>query len=674
MNQQKQHRFAVYLEGIRVPCAAASISTQVDGPAVASITLVPTESSFYAPERTLVHIFWHDSTDEKTFWRCIFIGEVIGKSFSYMSGGRKAIYKCRDFTTYWEQAHEVFFANYVPAGGGPTDDQISFFFGSNVFAREENRADPSTQNTTRTQAKVSIGNLLTNAFGEVQSLGQGFQSIFDHLGGTAEIGGVNDYWIFSEGRLKLRSHIFTVDNPRSLEILKEGLANVRSDFNLSPVDHASAWQIVQIIISRLYYQLICNPAAPYFRARPGTEEGIRNINLGSPDDVARGLGNIANYIIMPDIYFAQPPRCNVLFPSMVTQFQYSDSFTVGPTRTLAHVAGFKGVGGRTFYAPSDVKLDTDQTRSVLTAEEKIRGFIPRIIHVSPAEVKGGIDDDDNNLAHIVNYRHWLENYKTRQGGGTGPFNPYLAVGFPAAVVDRVFGFVVGSLRTVQHDLDFNTGQTYTTFQLGLCRHASTPDGEDTPEWKRQREGFAPEALYPDLDRTFQSSWYHSDFSDANIGNTLYRPLLGYTDKRLGGIINSLEDASGTVRDETQREALSRLRREHINISSEAQERAAWTYAQREIATQYETFLAIGAEPVDSGLLEDIKDRKVEDADDWAYLRAINTPSYQNPGAAKQDINTVDTVKKVEDTKGPFLTVRQTWVKQYRTECGQLAQR
>ena len=342
---------------------------------------------------------------------------------------------------------------------------------------------------------------------------------------------------------------------------------------MAPVNNASLWYLVQVINSRLYYQLICNPAPAYSRTRPGSNQGVGSFDLGNATTLRKGLGHTTDYIIMPDIYFAQPPRCNVLFPSMVTQFSYSDSFTVAPTRTLAIIPGFQGTGGILKYAPSEVEPNTDQRRSVLTAEEKIRGFIPNIIHVSPAEADASTEGNVggvNDLDHIVNYRHWLDNYATRASSGTGPFNPFLAVGFPAAVLDRGYGIIAGSLRSLQHFLDFSGGTAYTTFEMGLCRHASTPDDDEQPAWKVQREGFAPEALYPDPDKPEQTSWYDDAFSDARIGQTLYRPILGYQDSRSGGIITSQEDADGTPHDETAKEALERIRREHLSASPDAQ--------------------------------------------------------------------------------------------------------
>ena len=222
----------------------------------------------------------------------------------------------------------------------------------------------------------------------------------------------------------MRRKIVTIDNPRALSILNKGLENIRSDFILAPVNNASLWYLVQVINSRLYYQLVCNPAPAYSRTRPGSNERVGGFDLGDTTTVRRGLGHTTDYVIMPDIYFAQPPRCNVLFPSMVTQFSYSDSFTVAPTRTVAVIPNPQGTGGGTVkYAPSNVVLDADdrQERSILTAEEKIRGFIPNIIHVSPAEAYASTEGNVggvNDLDHIVNYRHWLDNYATRASSGT----------------------------------------------------------------------------------------------------------------------------------------------------------------------------------------------------------------------------------------------------------------
>lgn len=668
--RDKKHRFALYMEGIRVPCSSATINTKVDGPAVATITLVPTEAAFYAPERTLVHLFWYE--EEEDLWRLVFEGEVISKAIHYSGGHRQASYKCRDLTTYWDQAHQVFFARYYSTNTSIGESDAALFYGSNVRALEENRATIKGEAV----AQVTLGNLLTDAFQTVGSLGEGFQSIFDHLAR------VNDYWIFSESRLKMRKKIFTVDNPTALRILKRELDLIGRDFSQSPVDAASTWEIVQILKSRMFYQLICNPAPAYFRVKAGSGEDIRRVNLGDASDVKRGLGNLAQYIIMPEIYLSQPPRCNVILPPALTSFNYHDDFTMAPTRTMAMVSSISRLGtdadvanlvaGKVVYAPSDVEPFIGQDGAVLTNEEKIRGFIPNITHVSPAEVPETISDEqevDDLLEHIVNYQHWMHNYATRYAAGTGPFNPFLVAGFPAAVIDRQFGFVVGMLNQIVHNLEFRgEGLITTQFQMNLCRHASTPEDESVPAWKRLREKQTPEALFPDLERPGQSAWFDPAFDDGNIGENIYRPLLGYEDG--GGIIRS--ETEGESRStETMVEALQRIRSEHLRAPDESKENQAWSYAKREIATQYETFLAIGAEPADSEIREDIRDKKVGDPEDWAELRSINAPAYQNPGAESQDYEKVDSIESEEDAGGPFLTVRQVWARRYRTEVRQM---
>ena len=649
MTIQKRHQFSLYMEGIKVPFAAARVNTFVDGPATATITLPPTPSSFHAPKRTWVHLFWYDGDQP----RLLFEGETIGRGISKGQAMKGATYRCRDLTMYWEHAHQLFFSQDTTLNTPLSNKEFGVFFGATAAAQDANRAPT----TGRFKNKVSIGNLLTSAFEEVATLKQGFQSIFDYLGGSAdgEQAPINRYWAYSEARAKLRNKIVTIDNPTALRLLRSQLDHLVSDLNITAVDTASAWELVQILISRLYYQLVCNPTPPYYRK--GLDEGrIRDIDLSNPRDISRGLGNTVNYVIMPDLYLAQPPRCNVIMPPMVTDFSFTDNFVQAPTRTIALT---EEVDGITYYAPKEVEL-TDR-QAILTEEEKLRGFVPRIIHVSPDEKR-----NNDQMAEIVNYRHWMEVYATRQASGAGQFNPFLAVGFPCATFDRDFGIIAGSLRSVVHDIDLRgESRVQTQFMMGFCRYTSVPLDDYIPDFERSREIEVPEALYPDVDRPGVPAWFDAAFEDDKIGRSVYNPVLGYEEDQ-SAVREFITQGSNRTY-ETLRDALERLQRDHLATTDEGREAMAWNYIQRPIATQFETFLAIGAEPADAGVREQIKDRKVSNQDDWLFLQALDVDEYRNPDGTVQDFNTVNTIENQRDVRGPFISVKQGWARQYRGE-------
>jgi hypothetical protein len=149
----------LFLEGVEVPVISASVTVQPDMPASAAIQIVPTDMSMYLLPRTLVHLFYLDSSltdaeyDEASkvysklkeyrptstvedndgnrqvhqdlAYKLLFVGEVIGINYRKTPLGRQTVLQCMDLSSYWDCCYQ-FFSDYSAGGNGLTDKHHQF--------------------------------------------------------------------------------------------------------------------------------------------------------------------------------------------------------------------------------------------------------------------------------------------------------------------------------------------------------------------------------------------------------------------------------------------------------------------------------------------------------------------------------------------------------------------
>jgi hypothetical protein len=149
----------LFMEGVEVPIISAVVNVQPDCPATASIQIVPTDMSLYFLPRTLVHVFYLDSSpsDEElaeakktldrtapplTFdsveknlmdrydlsafsYKLLFAGEVIGFNYKKTPVGRQQVLQCIDLSSYWDTCYQ-FFSDFSAGGNGLTDKHHQF--------------------------------------------------------------------------------------------------------------------------------------------------------------------------------------------------------------------------------------------------------------------------------------------------------------------------------------------------------------------------------------------------------------------------------------------------------------------------------------------------------------------------------------------------------------------
>jgi hypothetical protein len=170
-----------------------------------------------------------------------------------------------------------------------------------------------------------------------------------------------------------------------------------------------------------------------------------------------------NQLILPELFFVSPPKCNVIFPDQYYSFQFSRNFQREVTRLSCHggiglIAGRGGskLLGRNYFAPNikDVRGKTlyatmNAGARVLLPHEVHSGIIPKFEHVTDghrwgvkaAKAKGKSDEfykagKIGYIQRLASFQFYLHRWAARTMTLNGQFNPHLVLGFPALVIDR----------------------------------------------------------------------------------------------------------------------------------------------------------------------------------------------------------------------------------------------
>lgn len=162
---------------------------------------------------------------------------------------------------------------------------------------------------------------------------------------------------------------------------------------------------------------------------------------------------VNNQIFRPDIWFAPPPMCNILFPELYSQFQWSRNYLREVSRlqlqTTNEVLGGDALFNGRYFAPNiedvrkNAKFSTRAYAKTILPHELFTGIIPMFEKLSEANlfamsskavvVKGA---KIPYAQRVVNYQYFKHRFSSRQMAAMGRFNPWMVAGFPAALIDN----------------------------------------------------------------------------------------------------------------------------------------------------------------------------------------------------------------------------------------------
>lgn len=198
-------------------------------------------------------------------------------------------------------------------------------------------------------------------------------------------------------------------------------------------------------------------------------------------------------LLLPDLYFASPPACNVLYPDLYTNFSYSREISSEPTRLHlttqidAQLFGDGGEGSLVYYAPSLEAIGRAQSHSAATLRDSsdidpevqrtINGrlfdhelytgvvpafsrvdrlaFMVALTNAKTGRVDGlnltdaqkailkrksttsgmSVAERDDFFLRIANGHYIRKRLEKRRGRASGILNPFAVVGLPMIVID-----------------------------------------------------------------------------------------------------------------------------------------------------------------------------------------------------------------------------------------------
>ena len=164
-------------------------------------------------------------------------------------------------------------------------------------------------------------------------------------------------------------------------------------------------------------------------------------------------------IFRPDVWFSAPPRCNVFFPEHYDTLTYGQNWLQEPTRLLLKTNdeffGEDELFDEFYYAPKGftVATGTVQTGSNeleallqngILDHELFTGIIPVFEKMGELNIFGarsgtktlGVAEHIGLAQRSTNFLYFKYRFAARQLQISGKFNPFLACGFPAVVIDK----------------------------------------------------------------------------------------------------------------------------------------------------------------------------------------------------------------------------------------------
>lgn len=262
---------------------------------------------------------------------------------------------------------------------------------------------------------------------------------------------------------------------------------------------SNMWELLQSIFSKVYYEIGLNPA-------PACVTTDLSGNIQGPPIFAGGGGGstgsgpasatkpvrLLSYVTKPALQFCVPPACNVLYPSMVKSFAYSENYIAQPTRAYMNdetraallsqstsasqlydslVSTMVGSPAR---AQQEVELLQSQpARSgknfLIWPDEYFigpivyRSAVPSWFMYMANSVSTNKEPSNSNILYQLYADYELQRMKceARNGAVITVFNPYVLAANPGVIFDNtaVGNHVFAYFTTVEHQMSVNEFST-----------------------------------------------------------------------------------------------------------------------------------------------------------------------------------------------------------------------
>ena len=183
-------------------------------------------------------------------------------------------------------------------------------------------------------------------------------------------------------------------------------------------------------------------------------ENFTEVGSSTPTAPAR----LNSQIFRPDVWFSAPPTCNVLFPDMYHTLNYQRMFLTEPTRLLLKTndefMGEDELFDKFYFAPKGYTVNTsiskqntqvmDMCNGGIMDHELFKGILPVFEKMGELNIFGarsgtftmGGAPKISLAQRTANFLYFKYYFASRQLTVQARFNPYLACGFPALIIDK----------------------------------------------------------------------------------------------------------------------------------------------------------------------------------------------------------------------------------------------
>jgi hypothetical protein len=519
--------FAVYIAGQFCPVISVTCSS--------GVWTIPSITLELAPDRTLIRLGKGDKIPVQVFYLdtyyfasqnlpptfCLLAeGEISGWSYTDTPQGRTVTFACSDYFSIFQQlfpylmtnAHDLLQANVEPSAPYTFAPISELTFPAALFYQGLDNS--SGQFIKRPFDFISN---LVNAICGTTSYAQYKSAV------TANF---FSRWIRKNNFLNRLAPSPILESDLSqyaagtfpiLQVVQQEKAMAQVIPALSQqgdriANSSNMWELLQSIFSKVYYEIGLNPA-------PACVTTDLSGNIQGPPLFANGGGESAgsgpatatqpvrllNYVTKPALQFCVPPSCNVLYPSMIKSFAFSENYIAQPTRaymndeTRAAILSQANSSSQLYDSLVSTMVGSparaQQEIAVLQSQPARSGknfliwpdeyFIGPIVYRSAVpswfmymanSVSTNKQPNNSNILYQLYADYELQRMRceAKNGAVVTVFDPYVIAAHPGVVFDNtaVGNHVFAYFTTVEHRLSvnefstqigFNYAQTFSDF-------------------------------------------------------------------------------------------------------------------------------------------------------------------------------------------------------------------
>lgn len=496
----------LFLEGRSIPFMGANCTFNKGQPGVATIEVPPLPEIKRIKPRTMCHVFIKDFTAPPGTkpWILMFEGEVYGYSQGKSVSSRSFNIYAMDYSNYWDNAKQ-FYMNLRSSFG----DQNQIIRSSQT--EQDARDQGARIQTTTTSIRAYLTQIISNKLSEGSDSADFLAAILEIVKKIEE---VNPFFRYNQARYRINDRlIFSSSN--NLDKLFDFLNRENLWDSITGQGNGgftTIRQIVNLLMSLVFHDFVSVPCPSKVNKEDLSRDGI-----GS-----NGNQTIGSFLFKPNTFMMPPPKCNVLYPDMYSNFSFSRNFFHEVSRmklqpvplAVEATNNIFSIVQKSYFVPngfnkfrtgedfddsegdqfeSEIEqgqfnddaegLETGtklQDFNYLSREEILKGIFSEMGNTIPsAQILTSLvveKQQDDFFRQAANYLFYKKRLASRRASCAGPLNPAPVPGFTCLVLDDSDAEqnVIGVLEGVTHNINATGGGT-TQYMITYARDVDEED-------------------------------------------------------------------------------------------------------------------------------------------------------------------------------------------------------